>query len=145
MGLLKQKAGSGMAQNSRSSFPAALHRKRISAAGRQRSGTCRFSGKRILIAEDNDLNAEIAAGLLAEMGFEAEQAQNGDICVSMMGQAEGGYYDRILMDIQMPSMNGYQAAEAIRKMDDPAKAGIPIAAVAANAFEENEKALMPLE
>lgn len=98
-----------------------------------------FSGKRILIAEDNDLNAEIATELLTEMGFRTEWAQDGDICVSMMEQAEGGYYDLILMDIQMPNMNGYQAAEAIRKMDDPSKAGIPIIAMTANAFMEDKK------
>ena len=98
-----------------------------------------FSGKRILIAEDNDLNAEIAKELLTGMGFEVEWAQDGDICVSMMEQSEGGYYDLILMDIQMPNMNGYQAAEAIRKMSDPSKAGIPIIAITANAFEEDKK------
>lgn len=98
-----------------------------------------FSGKRILMAEDNDLNAEIATELLTEMGFEVEWAQDGNICVSMMEQAEGGYYDLILMDIQMPNMNGYQAAEAIRKMNDPSKAGIPIVAMTANAFEEDKK------
>ncbi|HBA51207.1 MAG TPA: hypothetical protein DCZ91_26100 [Lachnospiraceae bacterium] len=98
-----------------------------------------FSGKRILIAEDNDLNAEIAAELLTEMGLEVERAQDGDICVSMMEQAEGGYYDLILMDIQMPNVSGYQAAEAIRKMADPSKAGIPIIAMTANAFAEDKK------
>lgn len=98
-----------------------------------------FSGKRILIAEDNDLNAEIAVELLTQMGFEVEWARDGDICVSMMEQAEGEYYDLILMDIQMPNMNGYQAAAAIRKMTDPAKAGIPIIAMTANAFEEDKQ------
>lgn len=98
-----------------------------------------FGGKRILIAEDNDLNAEIAVELLAQMGFEVERAQDGDICVSMMEQAEGEYYDLILMDIQMPNMNGYQAAAAIRAMTDPAKAGIPIIAMTANAFEEDKQ------
>lgn len=98
-----------------------------------------FAGKRILIAEDNDLNAEIAEELLTEMGFEVERARDGDICVSMMEQAAGGYYDLILMDIQMPAMNGYQAAEAIRKMDDPSKAGIPIVAMTANAFADDKK------
>ena len=98
-----------------------------------------FSGKRVLIAEDNDLNAEITEELLTEMGFEVERAQDGDICVSMMERAEGGYYDLILMDIQMPNMNGYQAAQAIREMDDSSKAGIPIVAMTANAFEEDKK------
>lgn len=98
-----------------------------------------FSGKRILIAEDNDLNAEIATELLTEMGFEVERARDGDICVSMMEQAEAGYYDLIFMDVQMPNMNGYQAARAIRKMDDPSKAGILIVAMTANAFEEDKK------
>ena len=98
-----------------------------------------FSGKRILLAEDNDLNAEIAMELLTEMGLAVEWARDGDICVSMMERAEGGYYDLILMDIQMPDMNGYQAAEAIRKMDDPSKAGIPIVAMTANAFEEDKE------
>ena len=98
-----------------------------------------FSGKRILIAEDNDLNAEIAEELLTEIGFETERAQDGSVCVSMLEQAAAGYYDLIVMDIQMPNMNGYQAAEAIRKMDDPSKANIPIVAMTANAFEEDKK------
>lgn len=98
-----------------------------------------FSGKRILLAEDNDLNAEIATELLTEMGFAVERAQDGDICVSMLEQAENGYYDLILMDIQMPNMTGYQATEAIRKMADPSKAGIPIIAMTANAFDEDKE------
>ena len=105
----------------------------------EEKGFADFTGKRILLAEDNDLNAEIATELLTEMGFEVEWAQDGDICVSMMEQAEGGYYDLILMDIQMPNMNGYQAAEAIRKMNDPSKAGIPIVAMTANALEEDKE------
>lgn len=98
-----------------------------------------FSGKRILLTEDNDLNAEIATELLNEMGLEVERAQDGDICVDMMQRAQDGYYDLILMDIQMPNMNGYQAAKAIRKMENLAKASIPIAAMTANAFEEDKK------
>ena len=98
-----------------------------------------FAGKRILMAEDNDLNAEIAMELLTEAGFQVQRAQDGDICVSMMEQAEAGYYDLILMDVQMPNMNGYQAAKAIRKMDAPSKAGIPIVAMTANAFEEDKE------
>lgn len=98
-----------------------------------------FSGKRILLAEDNGLNAEIAMALLTEMGFQIEWAQDGDICVSMLEQAEAGYYDLVLMDIQMPNMNGYQAAEAIRSMADRSKADIPIIAMTANAFEEDKE------
>lgn len=98
-----------------------------------------FSGKRILLAEDNELNAEIAEELLTEMGFEVELAQDGDVCISMMKRAESGYYNLILMDVQMPHMNGYQAAEAIRKMADPSKADIPIITMTANTFEEDKK------
>lgn len=105
----------------------------------ERKSLADFSGKRLLIAEDNDLNAEIAAELLTQMGFEVERAWDGDICVSMVEQAEGKYYDLILMDIQMPNMNGYQAAAAIRAMGDPSKAGIPIIAMTANAFEEDKQ------
>lgn len=105
----------------------------------EEKGLADFSGKRILIAEDNELNAEIADELLSEMGFEVEWAQDGKICADMMEQAENGYYDLILMDIQMPNMNGYQAAEAIRKMDDPLKAAIPIVAMTANAFQEDKE------
>ena len=96
-----------------------------------------FSGKRVLLAEDNELNAEIAMELLREMGLTVEWARDGDICVAMVEQAP--CYDLILMDIQMPNMNGYQAAEAIRGMADPAKAGIPIVAMTANAFEEDKQ------
>lgn len=98
-----------------------------------------LSGKRILLVEDNDLNAEIATDLLTEMGCGVERARDGDICVSMVERAKAGYYDLILMDIQMPNMNGYQTAEAIRKMDDPSKAGIPIVAMTANAFDEDKE------
>lgn len=98
-----------------------------------------FSGKRILLTEDNELNAEIAMELLSEMGLTVEWAQDGDICVAMVEQAEPAYYDLILMDIQMPNMNGYQATQAIRGMNDPVKANIPIAAMTANAFEEDRQ------
>ena len=98
-----------------------------------------FSGKRILLAEDNELNAEIAIELLSEMGLTVEWARDGDVCAAMVEQAEAAYYDLILMDVQMPNMNGYQATEAIRGMEDPAKAGIPIVAMTANAFEEDKR------
>ena len=100
------------------------------------------SDRRILLAEDNDLNAEIAMELLKEAGYSVERAGNGAVCVEMLKQAEPGYYDVILMDIQMPVMNGYRATETIRKLEDPARREIPILAMTANAFDEDrQKAL----
>ncbi|MDO4488285.1 MAG: response regulator [Eubacteriales bacterium] len=101
-----------------------------------------FKGKRILLAEDNELNAEIATEILKEAGFEVEHAQDGKICCDMLAAAEAGYYDVVLMDIQMPNMNGYEAAVAIRKMNNREKASIPIVAVTANAFEEDRREAM---
>lgn len=101
--------------------------------------TEKFSGKRILLAEDNDFNADIATEILGEAGFKVERAQDGAICVAMLEQADDKYYDLILMDVQMPNMNGYQATEAIRKMNNTLKANIPIIAMTANTFEEDKK------
>lgn len=97
-----------------------------------------FAGKRLLLAEDNELNAEIAMELLEELGFEVEHAEDGVICVDMVQRMEPGYYDLILMDIQMPNMNGYQATERIRGLSGPQK-DIPIVAMTANAFEEDKR------
>ena len=99
----------------------------------------KFSGKRILLAEDNDLNAEIAQTILSQVDFEVERAENGKRCVEMLQAADAYYYDLILMDIQMPEMNGYEATKAIRCLVDKAKAGIPIIAMTANAFEEDKR------
>ncbi len=95
-----------------------------------------FSGKRILMAEDNELNWEIAEEILSEMGLEMEWAEDGRICVDKFGQSPAGYYDLILMDLRMPVMSGYEATEAIRKLDRP-DADIPIIAMTADAFAED--------
>lgn len=96
----------------------------------------RFAGRHILLAEDNDLNWEIAEDILSDAGFGLERAENGQICVDKFSQSEPGTYDVILMDIRMPVMNGYQAAESIRAMDRP-DAGLPIIAMTADAFSED--------
>jgi CheY-like chemotaxis protein/two-component sensor histidine kinase len=98
-----------------------------------------FKGKHILLAEDNELNAEIAEEILTEAGFEVDRAEDGQVCVEMLEEADDECYDLILMDIQMPNMNGYQATETIRALDDQAKAQIPIIAMTANAFEEDKR------
>ena len=107
--------------------------------------TCReyrkeaFAGKRLLLAEDNALNAEIAITVLEEAGFMVEHAEDGIICVNMVEKAEAGYYDLILMDIQMPNMDGYKATQVIRRLPDRKKAQIPIVAMTANAFDEDRQ------
>lgn len=95
-----------------------------------------FTGKKILLAEDNDLNWEIAEDLLLEAGFQVDRAENGQICVEMFQQSEIGEYDVILMDLRMPVMNGYEAAEAVRS-SDRADAGLPIIAMTADAFSDD--------
>lgn len=95
--------------------------------------------RHILLAEDNDLNAEIAIAILTEMGCQVDRACDGLECVDMLAKAASDYYDLVLMDVQMPNMNGLQATGAIRSMTDEAKAKIPIVAMTANAFEEDRK------
>ena len=99
-------------------------------------------GVKILLTEDNDLNAEIATELLQEEGCTVDRAKDGVECVDMLEKAANGTYQLILMDIQMPVMNGYDAATKIRRMDDPQKADIPIIAMTANAFSEDKQAAL---
>ena len=101
-----------------------------------------LSGTKILLAEDNDLNAEIAVELLREEGCTVDRAKDGVECVDLLEKAANGTYQLILMDIQMPVMNGYDAAKKIRRMDDLPKANIPIIAMTANAFSEDKQAAL---
>ncbi len=94
---------------------------------------------RLLLVEDNTINQEIAEEILNEAGFTVEIADNGQIAVDMVRRAAPGYYRLVLMDIQMPVMDGYKAAKAIRSIEDPAKACVPIVAMTANAFEEDRR------
>ena len=97
----------------------------------------RLRGKRILLAEDNDLNAEIAMALLEEEGVQVDRAVDGVQCMEKLERCPDGYYSMILMDIQMPNLDGYQATEKIRRLQNPKKAEIPIIAMTANAFSED--------
>ena len=95
-----------------------------------------FEGRHILLAEDNDLNWEIAEELLGELNLQIDRAENGQVCIEIFEQSEPGYYDAILMDIRMPIMNGYDATKNIRALDRP-DADIPIIAMTADAFSED--------
>ncbi len=98
-----------------------------------------FQGKRVLLVEDNALNREISGEVLMDDGFLVETAENGVEAVEKVQASVEGYYDLILMDIQMPKMNGYEAARKIRALSDPYQSKIPIIAVTANAFEEDKR------
>ena len=98
-----------------------------------------LAGRRILLAEDNDLNAEIATELMGEEGLLVDRAENGAHCLEMLEKAPAGMYDAILMDVQMPVLDGYEATRKIRRLTDPWRANIPIIAITANAFAEDRQ------
>lgn len=98
-----------------------------------------FKGKRILLAEDNEFNAEITTTILSEMGFKVKTVEDGILCVNEMQHQLANTFDLILMDIQIPNMDGYKATDCIRHLSQPEKANIPIIAMSANAFEEDQK------
>ena len=101
--------------------------------------TIPLKGMKVLLVEDNEMNREIAEEILTENGLIVDTANDGDIAVDKVRKAAPGDYELILMDVQMPRMNGYDATKAIRKLDDPQKSRIPIIAMTANAFEEDKK------
>ncbi len=124
-------------------FRSTLYEKLSEALGKAKSSAGQeddksdIAGMRILVAEDNDINWEIISMLLSMHGITAERAENGQLAVDRMKNAEKGDFDLIFMDIQMPVMNGLDAARAIRALPDPWAAGIPIIAMTADAFSEN--------
>ena len=105
----------------------------------QEAGEKDFDGKRLLLVDDMDVNREIAAAVLEMHGFSVEQAADGKQALTMVEKSAAGHYDAVLMDIQMPVLNGYEATKAIRALPDKAKAAVPIIAMTANAFEEDKR------
>ncbi len=135
---VKSRKGEGTTLTMRLRFPAAAPDERPDPeTGKENHAD--FSGIRLLLVEDNLINQEIATMLLSHEGFLVDCVGDGKEAVDAVMQAEPGTYGAVLMDIQMPVMNGYEAARAIRALEDPARANIPILAMTADAFQEDQK------
>ncbi len=138
-------AASEVDQGSRFTVTLSLRLNREEEAGKEYTGNTLDrlrSGQKILLVEDNEINREIEVELLCSAGFQVDTAQDGSVAVDMVQRSRPNEYALILMDIQMPVMDGHQAAQAIRKLEDPYLAGIPIIALSANAFDEDRKRSM---
>ncbi len=114
----------------------------LEKSSEQKATQTDLRGRRILLAEDNELNAEIAKAILEEAGLAVERACDGKKCTDLLNEHAAGYFDLVLMDIQMPKMNGYEATKVIRRFEDDKKASIPIIAMTANAFDDDKQAAL---